>query len=73
MVSTYDRACRPEFSLLESDVRSVLAQREILPGMEMQIQRWANQDLSERDRRLLDLVQDAIASGYVRRIQNLKN
>ncbi|WP_416674822.1 hypothetical protein [Egbenema bharatensis] len=74
MVSTFnDRACRPEFRLLESDVRSVLEQREILPGMETQIQRWTTQNLSESDQRLLDLLQDAIDSGYVRRIRNFKN
>lgn len=69
MVSTLnDRIGSVESHQLEVYVRSVLQQREILPGMEAQLQRWSVQKLSERDQKLLDLIQDAIETGYVRRI-----
>ncbi|PSB17880.1 hypothetical protein C7B76_09075 [filamentous cyanobacterium CCP2] len=69
MVSTLnDRIGSVESHQLEAYIRSVLQQREILPGMEAQLQRWSFQKLSERDQKLLDLLQDAIETGYVRRI-----
>lgn len=75
MVSTFnecasDRAYdRPATDRLETCIRTVLDQRELSPGMATQIQHWKTlQDLSNREQRLLEILQDAIDTGYVRQI-----
>lgn len=62
---------RPE-AQLETAVRTILEQRELLPAMAANLQHWKTfQDLSQREQRLLEIVQDAIDAGYVRQIQVL--
>jgi hypothetical protein len=55
---------------LELIVRTVLEQRELLPAMAANLQQWKTlQNLSQREQRLLEIVQDAIDAGYIRQIQ----
>jgi hypothetical protein len=62
---------RPEVQL-ETIVRTILEQRELLPAMAANLQAWRTfQDLSQREQRLLEIVQDAIDTGYIRQIQVL--
>jgi hypothetical protein len=75
MVSTFNECAsqpetdRPETDRLETCIRTVLEQRELLPGMATQFQSWKTlQHLSNREQRLLEILQDAIDAGYVRQI-----
>lgn len=56
-------------NFLESQVRTALDSGELSPGLEVQIRAWASRyTLSERDRTLLQILQDAIESGCIRRV-----
>lgn len=58
-----------ESNLLESHIRTALEIGELSPGLETTIRAWANRYiLTERDQTLLQILQDAIESGCVRRV-----
>jgi hypothetical protein len=69
-------SCRPQelpsrtaFGSIEQIVRLAIELGEISPGAERQVQSLLlNQELAERDRHLVGLLQDAMATGYVQRI-----
>lgn len=53
---------------LETCIRSALETGELLPGVESQLQKiQLDGNLTEKDCSLLDLLQDAIQSGCIRR------
>jgi hypothetical protein len=70
MVSTLDTSSNYlEFDPLEACVRTALELGELSPGLENQIKHWATRrQLSEYDRQLLEILQDAIEDGCICRV-----
>lgn len=70
MVSALDSSSNYlEFDPLEACVRTALELGELSPGLEAQIKHWAvRKPLSERDLKLLDLLQDALEDGCICRV-----
>lgn len=59
----------PTAPVLEACIRTALELRELSPGLESHIRDWANRHpLSEQDQTLLQLLQDAIDAGCIRRV-----
>lgn len=70
MVATFNSETSLELKWLESYIRTALESGELLPAMEAQIQGWASApELSERDRTLLEIFQNALDSGCIRRVK----
>lgn len=60
-----------EFDPLETCVRTALELGELSPGLETQIKHWASRrQLSERDRKLLMILQDAVEDGCICRVSS---
>ncbi|HEY9638948.1 MAG TPA: hypothetical protein V6C57_00610 [Coleofasciculaceae cyanobacterium] len=64
---TFEFYTSPESYSIEQIARLAVEQGEFSPGAEARLQ-WLmlSRDLTERDRNLVCLLQDAIATGYVR-------
>ena len=70
MVSTLDTSSNYlEFSPLEACVRTALEMGELSPGLEAQIKHWTTRKrLSDHDRQLLRILQDALKDGCICRV-----
>lgn len=70
MVSTLDTNSNYlEFNPLEACVRMALEIGELSPGLEAQIKDWTTRKrLSDHDRQLLEILQDALEDGCICRV-----
>lgn len=70
MVSTLDTSFNYlGFNPLEACVRTALEIGELSPGLEAQIKHWATrQCISDHDRQLLEILQDALEDGCICRV-----